>query len=75
MIINKDINPQKQVYYIGGLIMKIIKDLDDEIDFFDVLQKINEFEVISLNLYTLTIDWLFLLGVLELERGKLKKCL
>jgi len=74
MIINKDINPEKQVYYIGGLIMNILKDSNNEIDFFDVLQKINNFESVSLNLYTLSLDWLFLLGVLKQENGRLVKC-
>ncbi len=43
--------------------------------FFDIFQKLNETEKISINLYSLILDWLFLLGVIRKnKKGTLEKC-
>ena len=73
MIISKDLNPERHVYYIGGLILNLIKT-QKEIDFFDIFQKINKKNNISLNLYTLSLDWLYLLGLINQKEGKITKC-
>ncbi len=75
MIIGKDLNPERQVYYISGLILSIIKNSDNEIDFFKVFQEINKKEDISINLYTLSLDWLFVLGIINQNGGNIIKCL
>jgi hypothetical protein len=75
MITGKDINPKKKIYYLGGITLQILKEYPSEdVPFFDVFQKLNEKERISINLYTLTLDWLFLLGVITLNKGGIKKC-
>lgn len=74
MIISKDLNPERHVYYLGGLILDLIKTEDSEIDFFDIFQKINAKNNISINLYTLSLDWLYLLGLIDQKDGKIIKC-
>jgi hypothetical protein len=74
MIASTYSNPEKQVYYIGGLILDLISKENNKIDFFDIFQKINENRKISMNLYTLSLDWLFLLGVIDQEGVNIIKC-
>lgn len=76
MIVSRDINPERDFYYLGGKIIEILSNTETkEIDFFDVFEKMNISTKISINLFTLTLDWLFLIGVINKSNsGKLIKC-
>ncbi len=75
MIVDQDINPERDVYYLGAKVIKIIEDEPEVFDFFDVYQKTKQSEGVSIALYSLTLDWLFILGVVEsIEKGNIKKC-
>ncbi len=75
MIVGKDIHPQRKIYYLGSLILEIFKSSPKKkFDFFDIYQKINERDKVSIKLFTLTLDWLFLLGAIESNKGYIKKC-
>lgn len=75
MIVNKDINPERDVYYLGAKVIEIISLDMEQFDFFDVYQKISQSEKISMNLYSLTLDWLYLIGAVEhSDKGQLRKC-
>lgn len=75
MIIEKDIHPERKIYYIGALIIGILKKApNDKFDFFDVYQELTQSEKISMKLFALTLDWLFLLGVIRSDKGSIKKC-
>jgi hypothetical protein len=39
MIISKDINPERDVYYLGAKIIEIIADESSHIDFFELYKK------------------------------------
>jgi hypothetical protein len=76
MILNKNIHPERDLYYLGG---KFIEYLDSngkvEIDFFDLYSAMNNSIGITMNLYTLVLDWLFILGVIKKgENGLIEKC-
>ena len=75
MIVSKDTNPERDVYYLGAKVIEAISDLSQEVDFFDLFKIINSSEGVSMNLYALTLDWLFLIGAVEnSESGNIKKC-
>lgn len=76
MIISKDINPKRDLYYLGAKIIEIISAIEDEkLDFFNIFEKIRITEDISIHLYILALDWLFLSGVIDKkENGKIIKC-
>jgi len=61
MILGKDINPKKQIYYLSALIIREIKNLNkgDAIDFLNLYNIMKSKEGISINLFTLSLDWLF----------------
>jgi len=75
MIIGRDINPKKQIYYLSALILNEIKTTEeDDFDFFDIYHRIRSKEGISINLYSLSLDWLFLLGAIKKDKNRLIKC-
>jgi hypothetical protein len=76
MIIDKNINPERDLYYLGGILIDILqKKNNKEVDYMDLYTFINNEKEITINLYSLTLDWLFILGiVVKGENGKIKKC-
>lgn len=75
MIVSSDIHPQKKVYYIGALIINELKSLGaKEFDFFYLYTTLKEKENISMSLFSLSLDWLFLLGAIDKKNNKLIVC-
>lgn len=76
MIIDKSINPERDLYYLGGVLIDILSNKNvKEIDFMDLYALLNKKQTITINLFSLTLDWLFILGVITKgENGKVKKC-
>ena len=76
MILGKDINPKKQIYYISALVLNELKSIDNsEFDFFDIFNSLKMKEKnLSVNLYSLSLDWLFLLGAIKKDKNRLIKC-
>lgn len=76
MILGKDTNPKKQIYYISALVLNELKDADNaEFDFFDILKSLKlKDNDITINLYSLSLDWLYLLGAIKKEKNRLIKC-
>jgi hypothetical protein len=75
MIVNKDTNPERDVYYLGAKIIEIIDDEPEHVDFFYLYRKVQLNERISMNLYSLTLDWLYIIGAIENSgKGNIRKC-
>lgn len=76
MIVNKNINPERDLYYLGGKVIEILNSYTkNEIDYFDLFLLVNKSNNLSLNLYSLVIDWLFILGVIKKgNKGLIIKC-
>ncbi|TNE68186.1 hypothetical protein EP331_15970 [bacterium] len=76
MIANKNINPERDLYYLGG---RVIEQLDtyegNAIDYFELYDLIKQKLDISINLFTLVLDWLFILGTIKKgTNGRIVKC-
>ncbi len=76
MILGKDINPEKQIYYIGALVIDELKKINgQEFNFFDVLSSLKKKdENITMNTYLLSLDWLYLIGIIKKEEDRMLKC-
>lgn len=76
MIVNKNINPERDLYYLGGRVIEVLNALNQkEVDYFDLFLSVNKLVKITLNLYTLVLDWLFILQVIKKgEKGLIIKC-
>ena len=48
MIINRDIHPERKIYYLGAVVIDLLKRLpSDEIDYFTAYQQLNDVEKVS----------------------------
>ncbi|GAB3349334.1 hypothetical protein GCM10027566_05440 [Arachidicoccus ginsenosidivorans] len=76
MIINKHINPERDLYYLGGKLIEILGDSNPiNIDYIDLYNQLNNEHHISINLFSLVLDWLFILGVIKKgKKGAIVKC-
>ncbi len=76
MIINKNIHPERDLYYLGGKVIEVLNLFtQNEVDYFELFLSVNKSNKLSLNLYSLVIDWLFILGVIKKgNKGLIVKC-
>jgi hypothetical protein len=76
MIVNKNTNPERDLYYLGGKVIEVINSFTkNEIDYFDLFHSVNKSDKISMNLFSLVLDWLFILGVIKKgKKGLIIKC-
>lgn len=76
MILSKDINPERNLYFLGGRVLQELQRIQgNKIDFLELYQKLNKEKDISVQLFVLTIDWLFLLGAVKNnKKGEIEKC-
>jgi hypothetical protein len=76
MIISRDINPERDFYYLGAKTIEILSSTEEnKMDFFSVFYELKSSEDISLNLFTLTLDWLYIIGAIDKSRkGYIVKC-
>jgi len=66
MIISKNTNPERDLYYLGGQVIDILASSDNtQIDYFELYVRVNHAHDISMNLYVQVLDWLFILGVIK----------
>ena len=76
MIVSKDTNPEKDLYYIGARVLEVLASADTvEIDYVEIFLSLKSKMQISNNLYALSLDWLFLLGAIDISaEGNIRKC-
>jgi len=75
MIIGKNIKPERQIYRLGALLIEVLQDIPNRsIEAFDVFEHMNSRETVSVNAFILTLDWLFLIGAITNDKGRIVKC-
>lgn len=73
MILGQDTTPERQLYYLGALVLESLNK-SSELDFFDVASKLKRSKGISMNIFILSLDWLFILGAIKMKGDKIIKC-
>lgn len=66
MLVPNDKSPKYSLYYIGALLLKTLKEKENH-DFFYIYNLMKAEYGISFKLYILTIDWLYLAGILIMD--------
>lgn len=76
MIVSKDTNPERDLYYLGAKVIEILaSENKKDVDFFTVFEKLNASVRVSVSLFVLTLDWLYLIGAIkESNLGSIRKC-
>jgi len=77
MINPKNIKPERSLYAIGGTIISVMKEFEQkEISPEVIYKRFSEVYPIeiSYNYFAYSLDWLYLINVIDLEEDKIKKC-
>lgn len=75
MIVDKDTHPENKIYYWGALVIELLQELTSaDIDYLSLYKVVKRKYGISMELFALTLDWLFLLGAIDRSNGGIKKC-
>lgn len=76
MIVSADIKPDSDLYFLGSKVIEVLLGYKDtKVDYFELFRKVNSETEISLNLFTLVLDWLFIIGVIKNAENRLiEKC-
>jgi len=76
MIVSKNTHPERDLYYLGAKTIEIMFISDkDEWNYFDLFVDLNKQQKVSVNLFSLVLDWLFILNVIKQNNnGGIKKC-
>lgn len=75
MIIGKDVHPKRKIYYFGALILEALDSHPNrEVLFDDVFEDVKKHHQISIELFMLSLDWLYMLNAIEGKDGKVIKC-
>lgn len=75
MLLPDSIKPEYSIYYIGSLVLNVLHSRNS-FSLFELFQKINEIERISFSLFSLSLDWLFLIHAVDSnEQGDFKLCI
>ncbi len=74
MLLPDNILPELTVYYNGALVLKELQ-FNDKQELLDIYSKLKEKYEMSFNIYILSLDWLYLVGIAEMdEQGVIKLC-
>jgi len=73
MLVNINTNPQRSLYYLGSLVLEILKD-NKVIELFDLYEIVNEKEEINIQLFIFVLDWLFIIDAIKQTNGKIELC-
>ena len=73
MIIGAGTDPKKQAYYVGALILDMMRNSGD-IDLMESFHEIRKDLDVSLKQYLLSLDWLFMLGLIDQKNGRISRC-
>jgi hypothetical protein len=75
MIVGRNTSPNFQVYNIGALILAVFKEKRTKnISVIELYELVKTKQKISISLFSLGLDWLFILGAVKNDKGKIVLC-
>ena len=73
MLVNINTNPQRNLYYLGSLVLETLKNYK-VIELFDLYEMVNKKEEINMQLFIFVLDWLFIIDAIKQTNGKIELC-
>jgi len=76
MLLTGDVYPTNDIYYIGSQLLALLDRFGTrEWEILDLYQESKSAYNLSYGLFVLAVEWLYLLGVLDLsQEGRLHRC-
>jgi len=76
LIVNNNISPDKNLYYIGSEIIGILNGYTSPIDIIKLYNELNSSVKVNFVLFTYALDWLYMSElIINDKNGTIKKCL
>lgn len=73
MLLPDNIKPEYSIYYVGSIIIEKLKNKTYSL--LDLFQSLNELNDVSFSLYSLALDWLYLIDMAEINNsGEIVLC-
>jgi hypothetical protein len=73
MLLPDNIHPENTIYYNGAFVLKILQQ-HPSINIIDLYCAVKEIKEMSFPVFTLCIDWLFLINVANLKDERVELC-
>ncbi|CAA0213606.1 conserved hypothetical protein [Tenacibaculum maritimum] len=73
MLLPDNMHPDNSIYFNGATVLNILSK-KKSVDFIELYQKIKELSSMSFPTYILCLDWLYLINLAELKKGKVYLC-
>jgi pantothenate kinase len=76
MLLSSDVHPTNDIYYVGSQLLALLDRFETlEWEIIDLYQESKSAYALSYGLFSLAIEWLYLLGALDLcKEGRLHRC-
>lgn len=75
MLLPDNVHPEDCIYYNGAFVLQAVR-ANPTSDFLDIYQHTKELKEMSMPVFVLCIDWLFLLNLLTLDdQGRIELCI
>lgn len=75
MIVSKNTVPDKDLYYVGALVLDTLDNSDeDQMDFFPMYELLKSQHGLSIGTFNQALDWLFIIGAIDSSKGRIVKC-
>ncbi len=75
MIVDRDTVPEQKLYFIGALIIDLLRQVNDSVDLLSLYESyLKKHGDIVITKFLLVMDWLFIIGVVESKNGEIKAC-
>ncbi len=72
MILSRDIHPEKQLYYVGSLVLDALQNASSsKLSYFELFLAVRKKHNLPVRMFTLALDWLFLLGAIHYNNGEI----
>ena len=73
MLLPDNIHPERSVYFNGAFVLQTLQE-SGSMRFLDLYEQTNKRQPMSMHIFILCLDWLFLLSVVTLKREKVELC-
>ena len=75
MILNKDINPEYSLYHVGSYILEMLIEMDKKSSFSVLYNAVYSENKTTVNLFSLALDWLYVIDAIYLDEKGVIRCL
>jgi len=75
MLLPDNIHPEDSIYYNGAFVLQAVQQ-SPATDLLDVYQRAKQLKIMSMPVFVLCVDWLYLLDILTFDdKGSIKLCI